>query len=269
MNKDYGQSPDRPTSILNLTILDASTLTPDGRVSADTRIQVGVRSAEVNTTHPMVISTPTQRIPDVLFNAILERSEAVAYGKELELSFPEQFLSIETFESDTLFDSERYSGHEPVIYAVNSLLTQKFGAGSALERGQIRYRATPASLIVGAVLYDNLDSLSDALQPKRDGIVSRSIQIDSDEGPLFKEYHRMCSILVLLEGAEHLPESTPSYSEIRWISVAEYQQMSRSRSLIHIGDQFSEQSLDYCIHGMCLCSSFVVLDRENQQSASV
>lgn len=263
MSHKYGQSPEKPTSILNLTILDASTLTPDGKVTADTRIQVGVRSAEVNTTHPMVISTPTQRIPDVLFNALLDRSKAVDYGKELELSFPEQFLSIHTFDYDTLFDNERYSSHEPVIYAVNSLLTQKFGAGSALERGQIRYRATPASLIVGAVLYDNLDNLSDTLQSKRDGIVSRSIQIDSDEGEaaLFKEYHQMCSVLVLLDGAEHIPDSTPSYSEIRWISVAEYQQMSRSRSLIHIGDQFSEQSLDYCIHGMCLCSSFVVLDR--------
>ncbi|MGZ5059107.1 MAG: hypothetical protein ACXWAA_11760, partial [Methylobacter sp.] len=230
MNYDYGQSPEWPTSILNLTILDASTLTPEGKVNADTRIQVGVRSTEVNTTHPHVISTPTQRIPDVLFNAILESSQGgAAYGKELELSFPEQFLSIQTFESDSLFDNEQYSGHEPVIYAVNSLLTQKFGAGSALERGQIRYRATPASLIVGAVLYDNLDNLSDALQPKRDGIVSRSIQVDSEEGSLFKEYHRMCSILVLLEGAEHIPDSTPSYSEIRWISVAEYQQMSRSR----------------------------------------
>jgi hypothetical protein len=266
MNYNYGQSPDRPTSILNLTILDAGTLTPEGKVSADTRIQVGVRSTEVNTTHPHVISTPTQRIPDVLFNAILERSQGVAYGKELELSFPEQFLSIHTFESNNLFDSERHSGHEPVIYAVNSLLAQKFGTGSALERGQIRYRAAPASLIVGAVLYDNLDNLSEALRPKRDGIISRSIQVDSDEGSLFKEYHRMCSILVLLEGAEHIPDSTPSYSEIRWISVAEYQQMSRSRSLIHISDQFSAQSLDYCIHGMCLCSSFVVLDRENQQN---
>ena len=265
MNYDYGQSPDRPTSILNLTILDASTLTPEGKVGADTRIQVGVRSTEVNTTHPHVISTPTQRIPDVLFNAILERSQGVAYGKELELSFPEQFLSIHTFESGIFFDSHRYSGHEPVIYAVNSLLAQKLGAGSALERGQIRYRAAPASLIVGAVLYDNLDNLSDALQPRRDGIISRSIQVDSDEGPLFKEYHRMCSVLVLLDGAERIPDSTPSYSEIRWISVAEYQQMSRSRSLIHISDQFSEQSLDYCIHGMCLCSSFVVLDREKQQ----
>ena len=71
------------------------------------------------------------RIPDVLFSAILERSRAVSYGKELELSFPEQFLSIHTFEYDTIFDSERYSGREPGICAVTRLLTQKFGAALA------------------------------------------------------------------------------------------------------------------------------------------
>jgi nitrogen fixation NifU-like protein len=61
MHYDYGQSPDRPTSILNLTILDASTLTPEGKASAGTRFQIEVHSAEVNTTHLYVISTPLAR----------------------------------------------------------------------------------------------------------------------------------------------------------------------------------------------------------------
>lgn len=207
------KSPPR-SPVLSLTLLDASTLS-QGIVRPNSKILVVARSAEANRTHPHVVSTPTQRIPQAMNEAIIDSSEAVGTTSGI------------TYFRGPSADSVVHNDHHPLVSAVESLMSRKLGLADALERGKIRFRTTLRTQVRGAALYDNL--------------------ADSD----LYECVSMINVIVSLEDDENeLPLNTSSYSVMAWTSVASFLEgVDRSDPTL-IGPEFDP--LTFCVHGVCL-----------------
>jgi hypothetical protein len=96
-------------------------------VTYDTHILVGVRRPESNAQHKNVLSVPTERIPEVLFEAIESKvSSGASWG-----------------------DSNGRPGDSSVAYAVKSILCQKLGLADSLELGNTQFTSSPKSVALG------------------------------------------------------------------------------------------------------------------------
>src|SRR5436305_9094016 len=100
-------------SVLALTIIDGDTL-QDGKIVEDTQLLLVVRNPEANLTHPNIISVPTQRIPNELLLGYL-RSSSVEHQDD---------SSATTIFDGEIFNSNVANGHNPLVYAVESLLSR-------------------------------------------------------------------------------------------------------------------------------------------------
>ncbi len=258
-----GRNAEKATSVVALTILDGTTLSSDLSVHDGTKILIGVRSEEANLTHPLVVSTPTQRIPPSILTEICNRGSKVEIDRNLNLNFPEQLLQAYLFDHP-MIDSRHANCHDPLIYSVESLLSRKLGLGDALERDQIHFRAQPVSLLVGKVLYDNLETdEAEKHQLSRDQIRSHSDEVVIENEKYFQEYHAMCSIKVILSDPTAIPKATPSYSSLHWIDVRQFLDVAKSRELGQLAHVLGNQAVGYCVHGLCIASSFVYLSALN------
>ena len=250
-----GKTESNPTPVLVLTVFDGNTLGSDGEITEKTRMLVGGRSGETNLTHPDVISTPTQRVPKSVLDDILRLSQQAEVTTQTELRFPERVSRVIALETP-VYDSKE--SHNPVVYAVRSLLSAKLGLAEALEKNEVHFTATPVTSLVGSVLYAVLEGQT-AAQFERHAV---PVTIGGEQ--YMQEYHQMLNVRVVLDNPDLVPAGTPSYSNLYWMTVAQFNQMNQTRDLRHVSGISMEQAFGYCIHGLCLMTSSVYVNQQQK-----
>jgi hypothetical protein len=226
---EYGQTTRCRAPVLSLTILDQAT-TKQGLVCATTRVLVVVRDPKTNSAHPNVVSMPTQRIPPSLFRNILDTSGPI------EMVDPAgQWHVVRRV------NNEATGGHHPAMYAVEALLARKLGVSDQLEMDKLRFSVTLRLVTTGQSYHANL--------------------------PVDRQVHHisMASMIVTIsEGAELFPHTTSSYSHIFWVDTAKFLETVTSKNPMAL-----ESGLDpigYCVHGLCVSTSYAVLARQLKAS---
>lgn len=120
-------------------------------------------------------------------------------------------------------------GHTDILFLVDSLLATKLGVSDHLERRAIKYRAHIMALVYGTVHH-----------------------------PDYSEDTAMLNAVVAIEqGADLFPPQTPSYSRLMWRSVGVFLDSARRKDPVALDPSLGP--IEYCIHGMCVKSSFNVL----------
>lgn len=241
----------KPAPIVALTILDAETLGPESRILGSTRILVAARRPDTNPTHPNVVSVPTQRVPATLMRELCGRGRPVGKdhglrSKAASLRGPERLLRARILKVPFM-DSGLAGGHAPAVYAVESLLCGKLGLAEAIENKSVRFSAAPRLHVVGTVLYERTSP----------DIPGRPVTLDGQE--YRRELCEFCNIQVRLLGARSVPESTASYRQIRWTTVEEFRGLVKTRDTELMLALFGDHSVHYCVHGLCLTTSYLSL----------
>jgi hypothetical protein len=127
------------------------------------------------------------------------------------------------------FKNLQNNGHSNVIFAVNSILSGKMGVSDFLEQRALLYTAYLRGLVFGTVHH-----------------------------PDHKEFTAMLNIVVLVEMGAHLfPTRTASYSHVLWCSAGTFLETARKKNPLLLDCNLNP--VEYCIHGMCVKSSFNVL----------
>jgi len=153
--------------------------------------------------------------------------------------------------SDTVFDSiyDRWEASQDTNKTkeipdrllndvVESVLSRKLGLADPLEYGQVEFDATPSVYKEGTS-----PLLSDGDQP--DAI-------------------RMLNILVeLRQGREYIPESTASYSALRWFDINEAMNCIDKEELFVFDDVANPTR--YICGGLCICTSEILLKQVEAQ----
>jgi hypothetical protein len=244
----YGNSRRTASAVISLTICDAASLDSNKRPNGKTKVLVGVRDPDTNNTDPNVVSVPTQRIPLRLLNEICRGARMAHIQPDPELDYPERLLDVYVIQAEES-DSRIASGHDPVIYAVESILATKLGLAEPLERGNINFTGSPTVLIVGSVLYER----------QATGVYGKLVNVGGRQ--YHEEYQKMCNITVYLSGGEYIPRKTASYSVLKWISIHEFAEVVRHRGSSLLQSIFGEPSVEYCVHGLCLMSAHISLSQ--------
>jgi len=200
--------------ILSLTVLDASSL-DDRKVSMSSRVLVVARRAETNSTHPNVVSVPTQRLPSALYSAILDSADPL--GGEAERSY---------FRGGVV-ENGKINGHHPVVFAVEALLARKLGLADDLEHDRCRFRAALRTEVGGVALYDNLGP-QNVYEPV--SMLNVVVEVQSQSSPLQLE--------------------TSSYSMVAWTTVQAFLEGVERKDPAHISQKLDP--LEFCVHGVCL-----------------
>lgn len=203
--------------VLALTVLDRSTLDHETIVD-QTRMLVVVRDPETNSTHPDVVSVPTQRIPIDLWADF--RSLPVEY---------EDDSSATTIFAENWFDNTDSNGHNPLIFAVESLLSRKLGLAESLETDRLQFAASISGIVSGRVQH-----------------------VDHSERTLM-----INAKVVISKGAELIPGSTASYSHMIWTRVDAFKEAAAKKAPMIIDARLDW--VDYCIHGLCIMSSYNII----------
>jgi hypothetical protein len=184
-----------PAPVLALTIVDCQ----DGSASHG-KVLVAVRDAATNVTHPNVVSVPTQRMPELLARSLAP--------------------------SDDWCDSDRQSGHCPLVFAAEALLARKLALGDALESGQVGFEVRVGTTLTGSAEYGR-------------GI-TEPIEMTN-------------LVLRVVRGVECFPRRTSSYSDVQWSDPGTLVAAFRSKNAllaVPAGDP-----LELCIHGLCVSST--------------
>jgi hypothetical protein len=174
-----------PTQVLALTILDASSadLTSES-LSLDTDILMVVRRKDVHRQHAEIGCVPTERIPKVLFDSIVNCAEIC--GRE------DSGYYLKSSPTSSLL----HPGAHPLTYVVKSLFNQKLGVADNFEKGDIQFTAEPKIVRTGP-----------------------SPVFSENDIP---EVHQMLNVAVYLtEGKEYIPSETTSYLHLEWHSIGE------------------------------------------------
>jgi hypothetical protein len=221
----FGINESNPSPVISLSIF-ADRPVEGGVITPDSQLLVVVRNKETNITHPNVISVPTQRIPLNLFKAIIDTA-----AKEKE----EDSL---TYYQYSFSDSSLANGHDPIIYAVESILSRKLGLSEALEKNEFTFTSCLRVKKVGKSYHPNLSI---------------------DQGQI--EFIQMLNLVVFIKnGQELIPEKTSSYSHILWTGAKSFLSTVREANPLLLDDDLDP--LDYCIHGLCISSTYSVIANE-------
>ncbi len=219
-----------PPFVVALTIVRGPS-TPHGGISDDSEVLVCVRNGVVNRTHPEVVSVPTQRIPAVLAERILDKNKS------------------EGTEGDTLLYREHRTssldanGHNELIYIVEALLARKLGIGDSLETDCLTFEAALAGSLEGIAQYPNL----------------------CEAEPL-----RMLNVVVYLRsGAKLFPERTESYDLIKWAPVKGFLKMWYGEKDPREIGLSGQQAMGVCVDGLCIASSADVLSAKLESQLTV
>lgn len=194
--------------VLALTLFDGATL-QDGAFDQQSLMLVGARSEKANPTHPNIVSVPTQRLPASLAQEIL------------------------TLGPHASFSSETESGHNPLVFAVESLIATKVIPGNELESGEIPFTVSLAHVQTG---YAKYSTSSDEVQEKFGS----------------EELLTMLNLNVVLgSDAKVVPSSTASYSNLKWVMVQQFLKMMEDRDTFHVG----LNPFGFCVEGLCVETS--------------
>jgi hypothetical protein len=221
----FGFTECTPSPVISLSIFDHE-LKNGEVISPQTNILTVVRDRETNYTHPNVVSVPTQRIPLSLLQTVI--ANATVEKEEDSL----------TYYSFSFSDNAKINGHDPIIYIVESLLARKLGLAEPLERNEFTFNACLRVEKIGKSYHPNL--------PVDDGQV---------------EYITMLNFVVFIKsGLEFIPHSTSSYSHILWTEAGNFMKTVKEANPLFLDS--SLDPIDYCVHGLCVSSTYSVLAHE-------
>lgn len=210
-----------PPDVLALTVLDGSSM-EGHQISPQTRVRVVVRSRETNQTHPDIVSVPTGRIPAALASSIWDERRVRAREGETDLYCIEPV------------SSQPHSGHNPIAYAVKSLLCGKMGVADELELQNFKFEAFLVGCQAGEARYPNC--VPDT------------------------EYLKMINVAIkITAGVETMPKHTGSYSKSLWAEVAGYFKMWETRDTTYVGISPEEAIKGICVDGLCISSTYDML----------
>lgn len=132
--------------------------------------------------------------------------------------------------------SDLVNGHSPTLYAAEALLAHKLGLAEAIESNRVSFRAALRARVDGVAVYDNL-------------------------GPSeVREPVTMLNVVVeLARFARDLPNSTGSYSSIRWTSVEHLLRSIETKDPTLIDSAYDP--IEICLHGVCLIAAQATLLR--------
>jgi len=206
--------------VLTLTILDGASLT-EGKVTEKSRVRYCVRDGTVNQTHPDVVSVPTQRIPKSLAQDIIDNGRAAGASGETKL-----------YNSEAVASGEG-GGHNPTIFAVESLLSRKMGLGDLLETREVSFSASLAGVHEGIANYENLGT---------------------QEGLRMVNLH-----VVINQGADLLPRETKSYRITDWMEVGKFVEMWEDGKNAKLTGMSAKDAIGVCVQGLCILSTYDIL----------
>jgi hypothetical protein len=212
--------------VLALSVLDAATM-PGGLLGHGSQLLVVVRDRDANPTHPNVVSVPTQRLPASLYRDLIASASEAGDDPDRPVSY---------FEGGVV-DSRVDSGHHPVIYAVESMLSRKLGLAEPLERGEVAFRAALRAVVTGVAFYDG----------------------DGEQQPTHESIDMLSVVVELLDGRRRLPIRTGSYSMMAWTEVDRFIAGVRSRDASTLSSAFDP--IELCVHGVCLTAAEVTMAR--------
>ena len=133
---------------------------------------------------------------------------------------------------------------DPLIYAVDSLLTRKLGLADALEQRILRYQAHVAVLMRG---------ISDVSDQAENVIVTRPVN--------------MINVAVQIEyGSNLIPRESTSYSRIRWVDVATFLDVALTRDVTMLAEDLNV--FEFCVRGLCVQTTCELLKRRNLSANS-
>ena len=193
---------------------------------ADTgRVLVCVRNPATNVHHPGVLSVPTQRIPSVLLQSIKKESRLSPEGRNS--------TALET----EWVDSRHTTGHNFVVYSVESLLSQKLGISEG-ERGRddCPFRAKPVWIERGYAAY-----------ARGNGLEIEHEAID------------MLGVLVTVANPAAFPSSTHSYNRILWTPISQFLLSYEQKNVECVDPTLN--AVELCIHGVCVATAYEYLKR--------
>ena len=206
--------------VLTLTIIDAETM-QQGQITKNSKMVWCIRNEVVNQTHPNVVSVPTQRIPASLAEAIISTGKQNGkYGNT-------------TIIAQDSVSNVKLKGHDPIIFAVESLLSRKLGLSSELEKEGIEFEAALSGLHNGFAKYVDLE--------KEEGL-------------------QMVNIVVIVKkGVDKIPEKTTSFDVIKWSEVGDFLQMWECKKDISILGIGGDKAFGICVDGLCILSTYDIL----------
>lgn len=204
------------------------------RLDGQLHVLTGQRTAQGNTTHVNVASTPTMRIPNEEAGLLLSEEVSCCLSGNID--------PLKPFISDSLTPSvAQFPDSRDVLAAkVANLLGLKLELSQLLESSRESIgRASLARCLVGfSYLEDN----------------------DSGE-PLFEPLIMLGAIVGLYqEAAEQIPVRTASYDNLGWTPVAAYLRGVDTKTVLDvIPTARPEDELEVCVRGLCNTTSFTVL----------
>lgn len=186
--------------ILTLLILDSDTL-KDSMIVPTTQLWVCVRKSDTNRNHPDILSVPTQRMPkDIISQCVLG-----------------DFVS-----------NENVSGHNPLIYVVENLLSCKLGLADSIENTKLIFEASLIGFHKGTANYATTETTEEL---------------------------KMINVLVQIKtGANLFLGETASYYDSSWVNVSDFMKMWEEKLPFHVG-----KSGGICVDGLCNLSTYNIL----------
>jgi hypothetical protein len=190
---------DRYLPVLSVVLVDAR----DGRES----VLVGIRSDAVNRNHPNVVSVPTMRLP-------LPLAEAVLTARGNDGALPKSICTPGV-------------AHDPVGYALWSVLAAKVGLADAIERKAFDLSIVDSCVLQGESLIDYVDGVD------------------------VVEQLTMINLLCLIErGHDEIPPKTAVFSRLSWLDYGLLVDAATSKDLSRLSSDY--QAPEICIHGLCI-----------------
>lgn len=133
-----------------------------------------------------------------------------------------------TYILNELDPDQRTNGHNSLFFAVKSILAEKLGVAEQIELGNVRFETRLEAMVVGTVKH-----------------------------PDFEEKTCMYNASVLLTGASLVPDKTSSYRSLIWTPSENFIRAAESKDLTEVSHELNP--FEFCIHGLCIMSSFNVL----------
>lgn len=221
-----------PPFVLALTIVRPAK-TGANENNLEDEILYCVRDQQVNLTHPNVVSIPTQRIPTSL------GEELMAKGTDKGTQGETQLLT------SVIASNKDVNGHDPMIFAVESIMARKLGLADQLESDELAFTVELAGHQRGRARYLKGSG-------KNPGI--------NDDEEL-----RMINLFVRIdEGADLFPDKTPSYRILSWATMSNFTQMWEDKKATGLGIT-EHEAIFVCVDGLCLHSTYDILTAMRSQ----
>lgn len=183
---------------------------------------LGIRDPRVNPRHPNVLSTITQRVPDVFLD-------------QFDLTIPRTSPNsgpLAQSQGHALIAGPRPRGQigrtgprNLLSFAVETVLCRKLDLGSELEAGRIIGEAELCAI--------TCDLVGDPL--------------GTDQ---FEETIMLTAKVRIEAGADLIPTLTTSYSRLEWVDVSELTEAVRQRDPLRLINDVDPIAV--CLHGLCV-----------------